>query len=217
MKHYNYWKDHSLPVILVICNPQEGDCYWVHFTQENVKLLKKAWRIIVPFRNKLGENSRNLIETIANRFQSCDIAESLLYRLLCEKYKDLIEIAPLMQEPRDFHGLSHVVKIKGKFAMVGMFYDNIGKIRVKDLEKYERLYDQNMKSMAWDVYDKEAKLLLFIVSKSKDALILDEQVLNYLDKIQFLDFFRLVYREHPYYFLTELDNNNNLIDDYYYN
>lgn len=216
MKHFYYWKDHSLPVILVICNPQDGDCYWVHVTQENAKILKEAWRIIVPFNNKLCVDSKNSFESIANRFQSSDIAELLLYRLLCEKYQGRIRIAPLMQEPHDFHGLSHVVEIDGKFAMVGMFYDNIGKIKIENLEKFEQLYAQNMQAMGWDICFNEEKLLLFIVSKSKDALILDEQVVHYLDKLQFIDYFRVIYEEHPFYFLTELDNDNNLIYDYHY-
>ena len=33
LRHLNYWLGHSLPVILVLCDPDTGDCYFTHVAE----------------------------------------------------------------------------------------------------------------------------------------------------------------------------------------
>ncbi|MFS0674909.1 DUF4365 domain-containing protein [Ornithinibacillus sp. 179-J 7C1 HS] len=52
LKHYNYWINHSLPVLLIICHPITKDSYWVHVTKANTKLLSKSWKVTIPFNHR---------------------------------------------------------------------------------------------------------------------------------------------------------------------
>ena len=36
LRHLNYWLGHSLPVILVLCDPDTGDCYFTHVAERMV-------------------------------------------------------------------------------------------------------------------------------------------------------------------------------------
>jgi hypothetical protein len=47
-RHLRYWLDHSLPVVLVLHNPDEDRAYWVAVTDDAVELTEKGWKIIVP-------------------------------------------------------------------------------------------------------------------------------------------------------------------------
>lgn len=47
-KHLNYWLDHSLPVLVVLCDIESRQCYWQSITTTNVIPTEKAWKIHVP-------------------------------------------------------------------------------------------------------------------------------------------------------------------------
>lgn len=57
-KHYYYWIGHSLPVILIFYDVNNGNAYWVHVTRENVIATKKAWKIYIPKSQKLDESAK---------------------------------------------------------------------------------------------------------------------------------------------------------------
>jgi hypothetical protein len=39
IKHYNYWTNHSLPVILVLCDLEKEVCYWEQISDDKVELI----------------------------------------------------------------------------------------------------------------------------------------------------------------------------------
>lgn len=47
-EHLHYWLDHSLPVIVVLCDVDNRLCYWQAITSANVVYTKKAWKINIP-------------------------------------------------------------------------------------------------------------------------------------------------------------------------
>ena len=47
-KHKNYWLNHSLPVILIICDIKTTKKYWTFVNRETVKLTKDGWKIEIP-------------------------------------------------------------------------------------------------------------------------------------------------------------------------
>lgn len=52
--HLNYWLEHSLPVLLVLHNPENQQTYWQAITISNVSLTGKAWKISVPIYQKIN-------------------------------------------------------------------------------------------------------------------------------------------------------------------
>ena len=54
-KHINYWLNHSLPVLLIICDPESDTKYWGFVTRHNVAKTKKGWKVNVPEENKLDD------------------------------------------------------------------------------------------------------------------------------------------------------------------
>lgn len=63
-KHYNYWLKHSLPVILILFNPETEECIWEHINPQTAHKTKKGWFVNVPRSKKLAQ-CKHLIEEIA--------------------------------------------------------------------------------------------------------------------------------------------------------
>lgn len=53
-KHIAYWVGHSMPVVLVLYNPDTTQAYWQRVSQETIATTGKGWKILVP-RNSLFE------------------------------------------------------------------------------------------------------------------------------------------------------------------
>lgn len=53
-EHLTYWLEHSLPVLIVLCDTEKSQCFWQAITPENVIYTKKAWKIIVPKIQKIN-------------------------------------------------------------------------------------------------------------------------------------------------------------------
>lgn len=65
-KHYDYWLNHSLPVIIVLYNPTNDTCYWNVVNSKTAKLTTKNWKIEIPFSNLLANSKAKLIELADN-------------------------------------------------------------------------------------------------------------------------------------------------------
>ena len=65
-KHYDYWLNHSLPVIIVLYNPVNDTCYWNVVNSKTAKLTAKNWKIEIPFSNLLIDAKVELIELADN-------------------------------------------------------------------------------------------------------------------------------------------------------
>lgn len=52
--HLNYWLEHSLPVLLVLHNPETKQSYWQAITVSNVSITEKAWKISIPKYQKIN-------------------------------------------------------------------------------------------------------------------------------------------------------------------
>jgi hypothetical protein len=53
-KHLDYWGNHSLPVVVVLVNPDKRRAFWAHVSHENVETTGKGWKLDVPFANEVG-------------------------------------------------------------------------------------------------------------------------------------------------------------------
>lgn len=66
IEHYNYWSNHSLPVILVLCDLESNTCYWEQINEGTVELLSDtSWKIVVPKEQVLNEKSLHKLKYIA--------------------------------------------------------------------------------------------------------------------------------------------------------
>lgn len=65
-KHYDYWLNHSLPVIIVLYNPVNDTCYWNVVNLKTATLTTKSWKIEIPFSNLLTEAKSKLYELADN-------------------------------------------------------------------------------------------------------------------------------------------------------
>lgn len=92
IKHYDYWLNHSLPVIIVLYSPSLDKCVWQIITKENAQKCNSGWKIEIPI-NQLIEKSQKRLISIANkqndyerRLNSLVVAKNLMIKVLnCEK------------------------------------------------------------------------------------------------------------------------------------
>lgn len=66
LKHLNYWRGHTLPVIVVICDPESKKCYWVEVGPDSkIERTENSWSIEIPSTHLLGESSTKALERVA--------------------------------------------------------------------------------------------------------------------------------------------------------
>jgi len=76
-KHKSYWLNHSLPVILIICDLKTNNKYWQFINTETVAKAKLGWKIEIPKKNLLDEEiSKQKIRQIYFNNDNFTIIES---------------------------------------------------------------------------------------------------------------------------------------------
>ena len=59
-KHYDYWLNHSLPVIIVLYSPSKDKCIWESFNKQKAKRTEKGWKINIPYNQNLEDSMKQL-------------------------------------------------------------------------------------------------------------------------------------------------------------
>lgn len=59
-KHFNYLTNYPTPVIIIICEPNTSECYWVRFDPEQTESTGTGWKITVPFENNLSTSKEKI-------------------------------------------------------------------------------------------------------------------------------------------------------------
>ena len=64
-----YWRDHSVPVVVVLYNPETGTCYWQIVNHDSLKRTASGrWEMLIPKDQVLNENARGpLMDAVARR------------------------------------------------------------------------------------------------------------------------------------------------------
>ena len=65
MKHYNYWLNHSVPVIIVLYSPTEDKCIWEIINRQTLKRCRKGWKMYIPC-NHILDNSKDELQSLVN-------------------------------------------------------------------------------------------------------------------------------------------------------
>ena len=64
--HLAYWNNHSLPVVVVLYNPQTGSCHWQRVSRETlVETATGGWKLLVPEKQVLDESARAPLQVAA--------------------------------------------------------------------------------------------------------------------------------------------------------
>jgi len=63
-EHVEYWCNHSLPVVIALCDPNREVVYWQHVTAETAVKTGKGYKIIVPFTQKLDSDSARRLKDL---------------------------------------------------------------------------------------------------------------------------------------------------------
>jgi len=61
-KHLNYLINHPIPVIIILCDLDNMQCYWIDFDPLKTATTGISWKISIPFQNTLQESSAQLQE-----------------------------------------------------------------------------------------------------------------------------------------------------------
>ncbi|MEU6222543.1 DUF4365 domain-containing protein [Streptomyces sp. NPDC047042] len=57
--HVEYWINHSLPVTLMLFEPESEQIYWQHVNDETVIVAGQGHKVLVPLKNKLNDSCRD--------------------------------------------------------------------------------------------------------------------------------------------------------------
>lgn len=79
-QHFSYWTNHSLPMIVVLCDTVHEACYWEHVTSDNCISTGEGYKIVVPRTQVLDLTALPKIEEIAS-----PIAAASDYTIVSEK------------------------------------------------------------------------------------------------------------------------------------
>ncbi len=204
-KHLRYWVEHSLPVLVIICDPSSGECYWQEAIGANTEPLQKGWKLTIPRSNALSSDSAYALSQIAGRPQHGDIVEALLYGFLHEKFTRKIEICTTFELPRDYHKYAYLAKIEGEIVMIDVHHDQYGLVRVDDLAEIVRWKEYNTKQCG------ATKLHIYVSSESKNALRFSLDVRKYIASQKDVSVFPILYERSPLLWLNEMDDEGNAI------
>lgn len=61
MKHLNYYLNHDIPIIIIICMPETSKCYWEVFAPEKTERTKSNWKLVIPFGNQFNNSSKKAL------------------------------------------------------------------------------------------------------------------------------------------------------------
>ena len=66
IKHYYYWLNHSLPVIIVLSSPTTGELIWECVNKQTAKRCQEGWKISIP-RKQTIPTSKEMLYDLANK------------------------------------------------------------------------------------------------------------------------------------------------------
>jgi hypothetical protein len=53
LKHINYLGNHQIPVLIIICDPDSGICYWEKFGLNEIQETESGWKMTIPYNQTL--------------------------------------------------------------------------------------------------------------------------------------------------------------------
>lgn len=177
----NYWLSLSIPVILCLCNNITNKIYWCHITVETIQKLEASYKILIPYENEFNKDNQFKLEKVFDSvipIQS--IVDAAIFIHLHERYKNKVQICPVVEEPRDFHNLSYIINLNDRIYVVGTVIDRYGYFDENEILEKIRLYQENRISCGWGHSRVDSKFMVFFVSESAKNLKLQDSIVKLL-------------------------------------
>ncbi|MFD8495810.1 DUF4365 domain-containing protein [Amycolatopsis sp. NPDC059657] len=64
-RHLHYWLGHTLPVLIILCDPETETLYWQHVTAERINYTPNDWTIVIPRNQTITPDAKDAITAIA--------------------------------------------------------------------------------------------------------------------------------------------------------
>lgn len=204
-KHYDYWSDFSIPVIIVICHPRSRKAFWVEFNQSAANVTKLGWSIKIPKNNHLG-GSKFSLESISKRFHLDNLIDLSVQSWMHVSNTERVEFCGILNMPRDFHWFDHLVQIGDKQIALSIFYSRYGKFDTDDIQEH---------LMAWHVHERYAEeLYICLVTENAKIFFYDEKMTNTIIEYPGISFFYLVF-DRSYGTIGQLNKNKEIVIEWY--
>ena len=65
LPHLKYWLSHTLPVLVILHNPEKGVSYWQVVQTKTIEMTEGAWKMIIPYANIFSFSSAENLKEIA--------------------------------------------------------------------------------------------------------------------------------------------------------
>lgn len=67
-EHLDYWLNHSLPVVVVICKPGTQEAYWQVVSDQTVVRTDHGWKMVIPSAHRFRADAVGRLQAIAAGF-----------------------------------------------------------------------------------------------------------------------------------------------------
>jgi hypothetical protein len=75
-KHSEYWLNHSLPIIIVLYNPETKMCIWDYLQEGNISYTPKGGcKVIIPYEKTFNKDAKPILQEIVNRYSVEEIVK----------------------------------------------------------------------------------------------------------------------------------------------
>lgn len=81
MKHYHYWLNHCLPVLIVLVDINTQTCYWQRIEKHLITITGKGWKIEIPQNNILSNSKNDILEILEAQSEYEKRFNTLLFSL----------------------------------------------------------------------------------------------------------------------------------------
>lgn len=209
-KHLNYWLGHSLPVLVVLCDPETEGCIYTEIAATSVRRTEQGWSTVVPRDRKLDGSARRELIRIAESPQRQDVLELSLLRYLVERWGDRLRICTETEMPRNFHRFPYLIEIAG---------DGGGRFGVQFLDTVLRTLtvEAVAEEVRWQEHNERATgggepgLMLFAIGDDAGSSRPSAEVADYLSAQKHLRWHRLIYDATAHHALHELDDADRIL------
>jgi hypothetical protein len=162
--HLRYWSAHTAPVMLILCNPDNGMCWWQDIDLHKVRFHDKGWSIEVPFEQELTAKSIEALEKVANRLQKKDLIELVLRDWLGWSFEHTIRFASTFAMPCDYHWLSLLGAVADEYFMIDYVLANVDGFDEAEVREMHHWADYNHQQYGY------TRFLLAFIAESKHLL-----------------------------------------------
>lgn len=214
-KHYDYWLNHSLPVIIVLYSPSNDKLIWETFNEQKAEKTEKGWKINIPYNQKL-EDSREQLQELADnqneyerRWNSLVVAKEWMLETI-RHGESILEVEEWINKSSgrgkfilkiEEDGGEKILFERELFGFGIREYEQViqdlfpwAEVKI-DEEFYEEFYEENMEECSYYRSELTESELATIIVKRGDEFLkysdISSKIFPYKNEAGEVDFYRL--------------------------